>query len=132
MDLHDEAKMADVIPAGETLRMLRDRILLEPLDWEPSKILEVVRKGRPVRGVVKAVGPGSNPKKYKRDENGQRKSFVYSKTYVKTQVKPGDVVNLGGLNIYDGAGYKFDQVMLDGKMHLICQEADVACIESSS
>jgi co-chaperonin GroES (HSP10) len=73
-----------------TLRPLRDKIIVKPLDWEPSKIISVVRKGRPLRGTVIAAGPGTyHQKSYKKDANGQRKSFTLAPHFQRTEVKSG-------------------------------------------
>jgi co-chaperonin GroES (HSP10) len=108
-----------------TLRPLRDKIIVKPLDWEPSKIISVVRKGRPLRGTVVAVGPGYHPKKYERDRNGNRKSYKLSKHFQRLEVKPGDVVELGGSDVFDGLGYQFQEVVIGTELHLICSEQDV-------
>lgn len=118
--------MTEVI--NGTLRPLRDKIVVKPLDWEPSKIISVVRKGRPLRGTIVAVGPGTYLKKYRKDANGQRKSFTLSPFFQRTEVKPGDVVELGGLNQFDGLGYQFAEVVLNGELHLICSEKDVCVV----
>lgn len=115
---------AEILPAGTKLRLLRDRILLKPLDWKPSDILEVVRHGRPVRGEVIAIGAGSYDRKYATD----RKSFKEGRHFVPTEVKPGDIVELGGLNVFDGRGYNFPEVIIGTVRHVICQERDVACV----
>jgi co-chaperonin GroES (HSP10) len=114
-----------------TLRPLRDKIIVKPLDWEPSKIISVVRKGRPLRGTVIAAGPGTYVKRYKKDANGQRKSFTLAPHFQRTEVKPGDVVELGGLNQFDGLGYQFTEVTLNGELALICSEKDVCLIVES-
>lgn len=111
-----------------TLRMMGDRILLKPLAWEPSKILEVVRFGRPLRGTVVAVGAGHNPIKYKTNAQGKRAQMDYSKRFRPTEVKPGDVVELGGLNQYDGKGYQFTEVIYNGELHIVCSERDVCIV----
>ncbi len=108
-----------------TLRMMGDKILVRPLKWEPSKLLEVVRHGRPVRGEIVAVGPGCNAKKYTRDHAGQKTGFKYSKHFRPTEVKVGDIVELGGIDIFDGTGYAFTEVVVGNETMLICQEADV-------
>ncbi len=105
--------------------MLKDRILIQPLDWDASKAIIAIRHGRPVRGTVKAVGPGTHPKKYKINGEGQRQSFEYSKYFQPTEVQVGDVVELGGLNIYDGKGYQFQEIMIGTDAHIIIQEADI-------
>lgn len=117
------------------IRMMHDRILLEPMDWDASKIIIAIRHGRPVRGRVIAVGPGHNPIKYKAgaqdnkaNTRGKKAQMDYSKHFRPTEVKPGDVVELGGLNQYDGKGYQFTEVIYNGKPHLICSERDVCLV----
>lgn len=110
----------------EQIRLLGDRILLKPLAWEPSKILEVVRFGRALRGAVMAVGPGHNPLKY-RKVNG-KKLMDYSKRFRPTEVRVGDIVELGGLNIFDGKGYEFPEVLVGTERMLIATERDVTMI----
>lgn len=112
--------MANIV--NGSLRMLGDRILLKPLEWKPSELIEVVRHGRPVRGKVVAIGPGCNPKRYAAD----RSSFKYMKRHQPTEVKVGDIVELGGLGTFDGAGYSFQEVTVGTELHLICTEKDVA------
>lgn len=119
-----QTQLTEYIPASATIRPLRDRILVRPLEWEPSKILEVIRHGRPLRGEIIAVGPGTYPKRYSKD----RSKTWDSKMFVKTEVKPGDIVELGGLNIFDGQGYSFPEIVHGTERLLICQEADVAFI----
>ena len=102
-----------------------DRILLRPLKWEPSKILDVVRYGRPLRGEVMAIGPGHNPLKYK-TRGDKTKTMDYSKHFRPTEVKVGDIVELGGLNVFDGKGYQFPEVVVGNETMIICSERDVA------
>lgn len=118
--------MAEII--NGTLRMLSDRILIKPLDWDASKTIIAIRHGRPVRGEVIAVGPGHHPIKYRRNEKGPKGLMDYSKHFRPTEVKPGDIVELGGLNQFDGKGYQFTEVIYNGELHLICQERDVAIV----
>lgn len=115
----------------DQVRMLSDRILLKPLAWEPSKLLEVVRFGRPLRGEVMAVGPGHNPLKYKPGPKGKRQYMNYSKHFRPTEVKVGDIVELGGLNQFDGQGYQFTEVVVGVEKMLICSERDVALLVTS-
>ena len=110
------------------LRMLRDQILVRPLEWEPSKIIEVVRKGRALRGVVVAVGPGDYLKRRRPHPDGKRQIVTRTTQFRAIEVKPGEIVELGGLNIFDGLGYSFPEVVVGGVRHLICQEADVALV----
>lgn len=111
-----------------TLRMLGDRILLKPLDWDASRTIIAIRHGRPVRGEVIAVGPGCYPNRYrtgKKDGKDYRKSYA-TKGFRPTEVKPGDIIELGGLNIFDGQGYIYQEVVIGTETHLIVSEKDVA------
>lgn len=128
-----DSQTTDIVPAGETLRPIRDGILLEPLDWNPSHVIELVRFGRPLRGIVRAVGPGAYEKRYEYkidDKTGRRERSAVRETSIfrPTQVKVGDTVELGGLSTFDGAGYQFQDVMFEGKTHLLCTEKDVCGI----
>lgn len=107
---------------GVKLRMLGSKILVEPLGWNPSAILQVVYTGKTLRGEVQAVGPGDYQKKYDGPKGRRTKSW-YSKNFVPTQVKPGDIVELGGLEL---RGYLFPTVYIGMVEHVICDEADVA------
>lgn len=111
-------------------RMLRDRLLIRPIEWDASKTIVAIRQGRAVRGEVIAAGPGSYPKRHVK---GVRDGKPFHKTYeteifVPTEVTPGDIVELGGLNAFDGHGYAFQEVLVNNVMHFICQEADVAIV----
>ena len=127
-------KTVTFVPAEKKLRPLRDVIIVEPLDGNLSAIIEVINECKPVRGIVRAVGPGHYPAVYL-DHNGDRlpdhrrkdrKLLTYGKHFVPTSVRVGEVVNLGGLNI---GGYAFDTFYWGDVLHLICREADVAGIE---
>lgn len=109
--------------------MLRDRVLLRPLEWEPSRILTIIRQGRPLRGQVAAVGPGRLYRRYRaKAHSTEQREYVETGAFIPTEVRRGDVVELGGLNIFDGLGYNFPQVMIGTERFLICQEQDVAFV----
>lgn len=115
------------------IRLLGDRLLIRPLDWDGEEVhgtsIAVVRHGRPVRGVVVAAGPGRHPFKRKgKTHDGRKVRVEYSKHFQPTEVKVGDTVELGGLNAFDGLGYQFQEIMYEGKKHLIVTERDVAGI----
>lgn len=112
------------------LRMLGDRILLKPLAWEPSKIIEVVRHGRPLRGVVMAIGPGIHPVSKRVNQANGKRRVEYSRRFRPCEVKVGDTVELGGLNIFDGKGYDFPEVIVGNETMLICTERDVCVVVS--
>lgn len=125
--------MTDIVCATVAqFRPLGDRILLRPLKWEPSKILEVVRFGRTLRGEVMAVGPGHHPIKYRPHPDGKRKIADYAKRMRATEVKVGDIVELGGLNVFDGQGYAFPEVVVGTETMIVCTERDVAGIVDAS
>lgn len=111
-----------------TLRPLRDGLLVEPLDWEPSKVLDIVRYGRPLRGIVRATGPGAFQKRYLKNDQGQRCGYKDTSIFVPVEVKPGQLVELGGLDAFDGKGYDFQEVIVGGKRHLLCTEKDVCAV----
>jgi co-chaperonin GroES (HSP10) len=114
------------VSADETIRPLRDHIVVEPLPWNPSAILEVEWHGEYLRGKVLAVGPGHHPKKYNGPKGKRTKSWD-SKAFQPCDVQVGDIVQLGGLEI---RGYLFNTLMWAGRTVILCREADVVGIES--
>lgn len=124
---------AEILPAGTRLRLLRDRMLVRPLDWTPSSIITVIRHGRPLRGVVEAVGPGRYYRRYRpHATDPNKRQYSERETYIPTQVKPGDVVELGGLNAFDGLGYNFPQVVIGTELFIIAQEQDVCFVDEDA
>jgi co-chaperonin GroES (HSP10) len=113
-----DRKRVDIIPKEATIRPLRDQIVIKPLPWQPSKIIDVVYQGKTLRGEVLAVGPGHYRKQYNRDRS---KSWE-SKQFTPCEVKVGDIVELGGLEI---RGYSFDELLWGDQPIVICREADV-------
>ena len=118
----------DIVPESAGIRPLRDQIILEPLEWNPSEVIRVVYSGKPLRGKVKAIGPGCYPWKYY-DSSGQlterrdkRVSRKLSRHFLPTTIKVGEIVELGGLEI---GGYLFATFLWGTKEHVICREADV-------
>jgi len=115
------------IAPDEQIKPMHDYIVVEPLAVEHSKILAVIEDIKPVRGIVKAVGPGHFPLCYDHPEKSKRTKMWRSSVFQPTGVKVGDIVELGAVKI-DGrvVGYSFQQIMWGGKMHILCREADVA------
>lgn len=115
---------------NEQIRCLRDYIVVEPLPVEHSQVLEVFEFTKPLRGVVKAVGPGHYPKRYDHPDKHRRTKMWESKYFQPCEVKVGDVVELGGL-YHNGriGGYSFQEFTWGSKKHIICREADVSGIE---
>ena len=112
------------------IRPLRDQIIVEPLDVWHSDTLIVIEPTKPVRGIVKAVGPGHYPKKYDHPDKGKRTKMWDSKVFQPTEVKVGDIVNLGSPQ--GSRGYAFQTFMWGDKLHLVAREADVAVVEQSA
>lgn len=112
----------EVIPADAIIRPLRDQIFVEPIDWEPSKTIKVVYGGKPLRGIVRAVGPGAYQKKYDGPKGHRTKSWD-GKHFIPTEVKIGDTVELGGMEL---RGYLHMTVLWGTKTMIVCREADVA------
>ena len=117
-------KTLTIIPKDSKVRPLEDRVVIEPLDWKPSKVIEVVYTGETLRGRVKAVGPGRYVKKYDGPKGKRTKSWR-GNTFVPTTTQIGDVVELGGLEI---RGYLHISFLWGDKEHIICQEGDIAGI----
>lgn len=114
----------DSIPADCHIRPLRDQIILEPLDWEPSKIIAVAYSGKPLRGIVRAIGPGRYPIKYN-GPKGKRTKMWEAKHFRPCDVKIGDVVELGGLEL---RGYLFMTIRWGMTEMVVCREEDVAIV----
>src|SRR6266403_1583174 len=111
------------VAAHETIRCRRDYMVVEPLDVDHGTLLAVIRQTKPLRGIVKAVGPGCYPKRYDHPDKHRRTKVWDSRTFQPTEVKPGDVIELGG---YDFGGYAFQTFLWGDKVHLICREGDVS------
>lgn len=111
------------IPADAKLRPLRDQIIVEPLNRVHSHLIVTHEDMKPVRGIVKAVGPGHYPKKYDSDEKHKRTRMWDSDVFQPTTVKVGDVVELGGADL---GGYSFQTMYWGDVKHIICREMDVS------
>lgn len=115
-----------IVQRTEMVRPLRDQIVVEPLDWRPSKVIIVAGyQDKPLRGIVRAVGPGCYPKRYD-GRKGQRKKSWDSKAFRPCDVKVGDVVELGGLEI---GGYLHQTFIWGTKEMVLCREEDVAIVD---
>jgi hypothetical protein len=117
-------EVLDFVPATSKLRPLRDVIVVEPLKWQPSKTLEVVYDGKPLRGIVRAVGPGCYPKRYDGPKGKRTKSWD-STQFRPCDVKVGDIVELGGLEL---GGYLHQTFMWGTTECVLCREEDVAIV----
>jgi hypothetical protein len=115
----------DAVAAHCTIRPLRDQLIVQPLPWPWSDIIEVVYTGRPLRGKVLAAGPGCYEKRYD-GPKGKRTKMWDSLHFSPTEVKVGDVVQLGGLSL---EGYLFQTVRWGAIECVICRERDVTGVE---
>jgi len=111
------------IPADAKIRPLRDQIIIEPLSVVLSQTIVTVEHTKPLRGIVKAVGPGCFPKVYDHPDKHKRTKMWDSEIFEPTQLKIGDVVELGG---YGLGGYAFPTIWWGNVKHLICREQDVS------
>lgn len=131
--MKDGVRLADrstnpILP-GETIRPLREILLVRPLDLPLGSKIIAPFKGETVRGEVVAAGPGRYPWIYRREyrDGKEVRTRKESKQFVPTTVKVGDIVQLGGMEL---GGYLWKHVQVDGIDHVICSEQDVAFIEA--
>lgn len=122
-----ENRLNAFVPANCEIKPLRDQMIVEPLEWEPSKVIKVIWQGKPLRGRVLAVGPGCYPLKYD-GPKGQRTKSWRSRVFVPTSVKVGDIVELGGLEL---RGYLHKWFYWGDKRVILCQEADFAFVSGA-
>lgn len=120
-------KSLNFISTGRRVRPLKDRIIVKPLALSLSERIEANWNGAPVCGTVVAAGPGSYPNIHERGikDGKPYRTVRQSKHFRPTEVKIGDVVYLGGMEI---GGYLFPQVWFDGAWCVVCQEADIAVL----
>ena len=122
------------IPADCTLRPLRDRLIVEPIDVVYSRYLWVDIKSKPLRGIVRAAGPGAYEIGYldawgnKTNDRRKRTMSYHSQTFIPMAVKVDDVVHLGGA---EHGGYSFEQFWWGDRIHLHCRQADICGIEET-
>lgn len=114
------------IPAEYKIRCLRDQMIIEPLETIYSAIIDVVHFNKPMKGIVKAVGPGHYPKLYNHRDKSKRTKMWESQIFQPTTCKVGDIIVLGGEQY---GGYSFQTFYWGDKLHLICREADICYIE---
>ena len=111
------------IPAHFNINPMRDQMVVEPLDVVHSRIL-IVRGGDPVRGIVKAIGPGLYRRQYDHPDKHKRTKVWEGMQFVPTEVKIGEVILLD-------PHLKFEQFYWGDVMHIHCREADVCGIEDA-
>jgi hypothetical protein len=125
-------ELLSFVKADEQIRPLRDQIVIEPLPLDLNTTLDVVYTGKPVRGKILAAGPGLYCRKYfdsqgnPTQRRGDRKTSKLSKHFRPCDVKVGDVVDIGGLDI---GGYLFPLIRWGDKDVVIAREEDVCLVD---
>lgn len=117
---------AAVVLTGERIRPIKDQVVVKALDWSPSKIIHVAGNQRKtLRGVVVAVGPGIFPTQYNGPKGYRTRSWDGT-VFRPTEVKVGEIVELGGLEL---DGYKhLREVWQDDCLHVIAREEDIVAV----
>lgn len=123
-----ERKQTDYFPVGTRFRPLRDQIIVKVLPLKLSETIQAEWKGSAVRGEIIAVGPGTYPNIYRSGKRDGKdfKSVRPSIQFRKTEVKVGQVVYLGGMEI---GGYIFPKIYVGHDEHVIASERDVCGVE---
>jgi hypothetical protein len=114
-------ELLEFIKESETIRPLRDVIVVEPLPANETILIDV---WKPIRGKVLAAGPGCYPKRYNGPKGKRSKSWD-AKAFRPCDVRVGDVVELGGREI---GGYLHQTVRWGSKEVVVCREEDVAIV----
>lgn len=125
-----ERRAADFIGPHETIRPLRDRILVKVLPLKLSAIIEAEWTGKAVRGEIIAVGPGTYPIIHSQGwrDGKEWRDMRESKRFRKTEVTPGLIVQLDGKRYADSIR-SFPKVYIGHEEHILIQEDDIAGIE---
>jgi len=114
-------KTTTYIPADCKLRPLRDQIILEPIDNAFSAIVIVINESKPIRGIVRAIGPGVYPIQYDHPDKHRRTKMAWGKQFRPCDVKVGDIVSI--------ESFERQTLYWGDKIHLLCREEDVRFIE---
>ena len=122
-------KTVNFVAPTERIRPLRDQIIVKPLPLRFSDTIKAEWRGEVVYGEVIACGPGCYPNIHNRgNKDGKPYRTVYqSRRFRATEVKVGDRVHLGGVDI---GGYLFPRVWAEGGWCVIATEKDICGIEA--
>ena len=119
-----ENALLTFVKDDEQIRCLRDHIVVEPLEIDHGTMLQLVYRGQPVRGRVLGVGPGAFHKKYDGPKGKRSKSWD-STQFTPCDIKRGDLVDLGGLEL---GGYLFTRIIWGSTDVVTAREADIAIV----
>jgi hypothetical protein len=123
-------KTVNFVTPGQRIRPLRDQIIVKPLPLGLGERICADWVGQVVRGTIVAAGPGCYPNIHARGfKDGKPYHTIRaSRVFRATEVKIGDEVELGGLEI---GGYLFPKVWYAGDWCVICREQDVAILHEA-
>jgi hypothetical protein len=112
-----------------TVRPLREKLVIRPMPPALSQTIAANWNGEAVRGQVISAGPGTYPRIHEKGiKDGKPwRSVRDLAAFRPCDVKPGDIVLLGGMEI---GGYLWPHVLIDGVDHILCSEQDVCGIET--
>lgn len=115
------------------IKPTEDWLIVKPLPPRLSQTIAAHWNGEVTRGEVIAVGPGKyrnlHERGFKPGKEGKAEQYRKvrkSKVFVPTEVKVGEIVNLGGMDI---GGYLWKHIQVDGQDCVWCMEADVCFVE---
>jgi co-chaperonin GroES (HSP10) len=112
-----QAKSA-AIAGNETLRMLRDQILVKPLEVDRHSGLVLIDGGRKcIRAKVVAAGPGKRPIRRYRNELGEVNAIGELPGLIPTELRVGDEIEL--------SPSRYMEIRVGGELHLMAKECDV-------
>lgn len=113
--------------SGE-VKPLREKLVIRPLPPSLSQTIAADWNGEAVRGQVIAVGPGTYPRIHEKGIKDGRpwRRVRDSRAYRPCDVRVGDVVQLGGMEI---GGYLWPHIFIDGVDHILVSEQDVCGVE---
>jgi hypothetical protein len=111
------------------VRPLREKLILKPLPPALSQTIAADWNGEAVRGQVIASGKGTYPRIYTTGKKDGKpfKTVRDSQAFRPNDVKVGDIVHLGGMEL---GGYLWPHIYIDGEDHIIVSEQDVCGVEA--
>jgi hypothetical protein len=111
------------------IRPLREKLIVKPMAPAFSQTIAADWNGEAVRGKIIAAGPGTYPRIHAKGvKDGKPWRTVRDlKAFRPCDVKVGDIVQLGGMEI---GGYLWPHILINGEDHIICSEQDVCGIET--
>jgi co-chaperonin GroES (HSP10) len=110
------------IPADWHIKPLRDQMIVKPLDVVISKIIVLPHQGKPVRGIVKAIGPGHYPTQYDSQDKQKRTKSWAGMQFRATEVEVGQTVLLD-------PHLQYEEFYWGDQLHIHCRQEDVCGVE---